>query len=163
MPEDLARDSEYRDKGLGCSLVQEKARPGLGTNHRAPLMRGEMKKNTGILIAVAALAALLLFMFTRKKSTTPGTPVPVEIALASLIATGHLVQVSQLNPDTGLFEAFVPGLPGNTLIVVRPNIPIFINMSMSHTITSSGVSYFIPANTPTEVAVGATVDIRLVL
>ena len=122
-----------------------------------------MKKNTGILIAVAAFAALLLFMFTRKKSTTPGTPVPVEIALASLIATGHLVQVSQLNPDTGLFEAFVPGLPGNTLIVVRPNIPIFINMSMSHTITSSGVSYFIPANTPTEVAVGATVDIRLVL
>ena len=120
-----------------------------------------MKRNTGILIAVAALAALLLFMFTRKKSTAPGTPVPVEIALADLIATGHLVLVSQFNPMTSLWEAFVPGLGGG-LTVIRPNWPIFVNMSQTHTIKSSGVSYFIPANAPTEVAVGATVDIRLV-
>ena len=117
-----------------------------------------MNKGTGLLLL--ALAALLALMLGGKRG--PTGPVPVEVALAELIATGHINLVSQFNPDTGLFEVFVPGLPGNTLTVIRPNIPIGVNLTQAHTVLSSGVSYFIPANTPTEVAVGATVSISLV-
>ena len=122
---------------------------------------------TPYVVAGGVVAAVLtgLWLWRRRRvqaGNGGGGPVPVEIALADLIATGHLVLVSQFNPATGLFEAFVPGLPGNTLTVIRPNIPIFVNMSQAHTVLSSGVSYFIPANTSTEVAVGATVSIMLV-
>lgn len=116
-------------------------------------------------VAVWIVLGFLAFLVLgQKKASPPGPsgPVPVEIALAELIATGHIVLVTQFNPTTGLFEAFVPGLPGNTLAVIRPNIPIFVSLSVSHTVLSSGISYFIPANTPTEVAVGTTVSITLV-
>ena len=83
------------------------------------------------------------------------------IALAELIATDHLVLVSSFNYDTGLFESFVPGL-GGSLTEIRPNSTLTIRMSQTHTILSSGVSYLIPANTPTQVLVGATVSITLV-
>ena len=116
-----------------------------------------MNKRIGFLLLAIVALAVLAFGSKRRVG-----PVPVEIALAELIATGHINLISQFNPTTGLFEVFVPGLPGNTLTVIRPNIPIGVNLTQAHTVLSSGVSFFIPANTPTEVAVGATVDIRLV-
>lgn len=119
---------------------------------------------TPVVVAGAVTLATLVgfWLWRRRRVQAGGGPVPVEIALAELIATGHINLVSQFNPQTNLFEVFVPGLPGNTLTVIRPNIPIGVNLTQSHTIRSSGVSYFIPANTPTEVAVGATVSITLV-
>lgn len=115
-----------------------------------------------VVAGVVTLGALgLWWLWGRKRARAGGGPVPVEIALAELIATGHLILVSQLNPETGLFEAFVPGLGGN-MTVIRPNIPIFVRLSVTHTVVSSGVSYLIPADTPTEVQVGSTVSIRVI-
>mgnify|MGYP001558055790 len=126
----------------------------------------DKKKGGGAAVAVVvgggALGGLIWWLLSRRRGGAASGPVPVEIALAELIATGHIILVSQFNPTTGLFEAFVPGLPGNTLTVIRPNIPIRINLTQAHTVLSSGVVFFIPANTPTEVAVGATVSITLV-
>jgi hypothetical protein len=107
-------------------------------------------------VTVAVLAGLFLWRRARA-----GGPVPAEIALADLIATGHLILVSQFNPDTQLFEAFVPGLPGNTLTAIRPNWLIHITMSVTHTIISSGFSYIVPANVPTNVLTGDTVSITV--
>ena len=117
-----------------------------------------MNKGTGLLLL--ALAALLALMLGGKRG--PTGPVPVEVALAELIATGHLLLVSQFNEATGLFEAFVPGLPGNTLTTIRPSWLIHVTMSVTHTIASSGASYVIPANTPTMVITGDPVAITLV-
>ena len=121
-------------------------------------MKAKQKGSTGlILLLLLGLAALLL---GGKKGVSG--PVPVEIALAELIATGHLVLVSQFNEATGLYEAFVPGLPGNTLTTIRPSWLIHVTMSVTHTIASSGASYVIPANTPTMVITGDPVAITLV-
>ena len=101
------------------------------------------------------------WLWLRSRARAAGGAVPVEIALADLIATGHLILVSQLNPDTDLFEAFVPGLPGNTLTEIRPNWLIIVTMSMTHTIVSSGIFYLIQANTPTIVTTGNPVFITV--
>ena len=97
--------------------------------------------------------------FTLTISGSSG-PVPVTIALAELIATGHLLYVSSFNSATGLFESFVPGL-GGSLTEIRPNSTLTIRMSQTHTILSSGISYLIPADTPTQVLVGAEVNIMV--
>ena len=114
-----------------------------------------------VVVGGGVLALLAGFWLWRRSRSRAGGPVPVEIALADLIATGHLILVSQFNPDTQLYEAFVPGLPGNTLTLIRPNWFIIINMSMPHTIVSSGAFYIIPANTPTNVLTGDTVFITV--
>ena len=122
---------------------------------------------TPYVVAGGVVAAVLtgLWLLRRRPAQAggpvPGGPVPVEIALAELIATGHINLVSQYNPTTNLWEAFVPNLGGG-LEVIRPLWPIGVNLTQAHTVLSSGVSYFIPANTPTLVGVGATVSIRVV-
>jgi hypothetical protein len=83
--------------------------------------------------------------------------VPADIALAPLIATGDLLIVTAFNPITSIYEAFVPNLPGNSLREIRPNSTLIINMRGAYTVTSSGVSFTIPANIATQVAVGAVV------
>ena len=123
---------------------------------------GSSGRNGGgaVLLGVAAVGGFVGWLLLRRRRA--GGPVPVEIALAELIATGHLILVSQFNEATGLFEAFVPGLPGNTLTTIRPSWLIHVNMSVNHTIASSGAIYFIPANTPTDVITGDPVSITLV-
>ena len=114
-----------------------------------------------VVIGGGVLGLLAGFWLWRRSRSRAGGPVPVEIALADLIATGHLVLVSQFNPDTQLFEAFVPGLPGNTLLEIRPNSELFITMSVTHTVVSSGLFYLILANVPTKVQVGDPVFITV--
>ena len=114
-----------------------------------------------VVVGGGVLALLTGLWWWRRRRTQAGGPVPVEIALADLIATGHLILVSQFNPDTQLFEAFVPGLPGNTLLEIRPNSELFITMSVTHTVVSSGLFYLILANVPTKVQVGDPVFITV--
>ena len=114
-----------------------------------------------VVVGGGVLALLAGFWLWRRSRSRAGGPVPVEIALADLIATGHLILVSQFNPDTQLFEAFVPGLPGNTLLEIRPNSELFITMSVTHTVVSSGLFYLILANVPTKVQVGDPVFITV--
>mgnify|MGYP001616742963 FL=1 len=118
------------------------------------------QKSTTTLLWLALAALIGLLVLGAKKA--PSGPVPIEIALAELIATGHLVLVAQWNEATQLYEAFVPGLPGNTLTTIRPSWLIHVTMSVTHTIASSGASYVIPANTPTMVITGDPVAITLV-
>jgi hypothetical protein len=110
---------------------------------------------------VGGVAAVVGWWLWRRNGSVASGPVPVEVALADLLATGHLIIVTALNPVTGLFEAFVPGLPGNTLLEIQPNSTLFITMSVTHVVVSSGVSFVVLANTPTQVQVGATVSISV--
>jgi len=88
-------------------------------------------------------------------------PFPVATALAPLINSGHLVLASSFKYDTAVYQAFVPGLPGNVLTEIRAHSVLFITLTQAHTVLVSGVSFPIRANTPTPVPVGCLATITL--
>ena len=84
-----------------------------------------------------------------------------ETVLAPLENAGALELASAFDYGTGLFEAYVPGLPSNSLRFIRPNTVLFITMTQDTTVVVSGVPFFIRAFLPTPVPVGATVTIAV--
>jgi len=81
--------------------------------------------------------------------------------LAPMEATGKLEIVSAYNYSTGAYLAYVPGLPGNPLTTISPNSVIFVTMTSDATVTVSGVSFSVKANTPTPLPVGSSVTISV--
>ena len=96
----------------------------------------------------------------RRITTESPDPLPVTLALAELIKTGHLVMASSFNYDTALYEAFVPNLGGN-LTEIRPNSVLILRLSQPLTVVVNGRAFPVTANTPTPVPVGSSVSISL--
>ena len=90
----------------------------------------------------------------------PGTVFPLA-AFAELEATGNLEIASSFNYGTGKYEAYVPGLPGNSLTGVQPSSVIIITLTESTTVVVSGISYPVRAFVPTPLPVGADVNISV--
>ena len=88
----------------------------------------------------------------------PGTVSPLA-AFTELEATGNLEIASSFNYGTGKYEAYVPGLPGNSLTGVQPSSVIVITLTESTTVVVSGISYPVRALVPTPLPVGADVTI----
>ena len=92
-------------------------------------------------------------------SAAAATGRPVGQALAALEATGNLEVVTGYDYASGLWQSYVPGLPGNSLVTIQPNSVLFITVMEDTTVIVSGVAYNIAADTPTPVPVGAAVTI----
>ena len=82
-------------------------------------------------------------------------------ALITLEATGNLEVVTGYDYASGLWQSYVPGLPGNSLVTIQPNSVLFITVMEDTTVVVSGVAYNIVADTPTPIPVGAAVTIAV--
>ena len=60
-------------------------------------------------------------------------------ALAALEATGNLEVVTGYDYASGLWQSYVPGLPGNSLATIQPNSVLFITVMEDTTVIVSGV------------------------
>ncbi len=94
-------------------------------------------------------------------SAAAATGRPAGTALITLEAAGNLEVVTGYDYASGLWQSYVPGLPGNTLTTIQPNSVLFITVTEDTTVIVSGVAYNISANTPTPVPVGAAVTIAV--
>ena len=92
-------------------------------------------------------------------SAAAATGRPAGQTLAALEATGNLEVVTGYDYASGLWQSYVPGLPGNSLVTIQPNSVLFITVMEDTTVIVSGVAYNIAADTPTPVPVGAAVTI----
>ncbi len=92
-------------------------------------------------------------------SAAAATGRPAGQALAALEATGNLEVVTGYDYASGLWQSYVPGLPGNSLATIQPNSVLFITVMEDTTVIVSGVAYNIAADTPTPVPVGAAVTV----
>ena len=90
----------------------------------------------------------------------PGTVTPLA-AFTEREATNNLEIASSFNYGTGKYEAYVPGLPGNSLTGVQPSSVIIITLTESTTVVVSGISYPVRALVPTPLPVGADVTISV--
>ncbi len=81
------------------------------------------------------------------------------IAFAELGSTGVLNIVVALDAATGRWQAYIPELSGNTLTLIRPHSVLFITLTKDTTITVSGVTFSIKADTSTPIPVGGQVSI----
>ena len=86
---------------------------------------------------------------------------PAAQVLATLEATGNLEVVTGYDYASGLWQSYVPGLPGNSLVTIQPNSVLFITVMQDTTVVVSGVAYNLSANTPTPVPVGTAVTIAV--
>lgn len=64
-----------------------------------------------------------------------------------------------LDAATGRWLAYVPELSGNTLTQIRPHSVLFITVTKDTTITVSGLTFSISADTSTPIPVGDEVSI----
>ena len=92
-------------------------------------------------------------------SSAAATGRPAGQTLAALEATGNLEVVTGYDYASGLWQSYVPGLPGNSLATIQPNSVLFITVMEDTTVIVSGVAYNISADTPTPIPVGAAVTI----
>ncbi len=92
-------------------------------------------------------------------SAAAATGRPAGQTLAALEATGNLEVVTGYDYASGLWQSYVPGLPGNSLVTIQPNSVLFITVMEDTTVIVSGVAYNISADTPTPIPVGAAVTI----
>lgn len=94
-------------------------------------------------------------------TTAPISPVPAPAAFAALEATGKLEIVSGYNYASRRWEAYVPGLPGNTLTSVFPNSVLIVTVKAETTIVVSGVTFSLRPGEPLPVGVKDTVTITV--
>ena len=92
-------------------------------------------------------------------SAAAATGRPAGQALAALEATGNLEVVTGFDYASGVWQSYVPGLPGNTLVTIQPNSVLFITVMEDTTVIVSGVARNLIADTPIPVSVGAAVTI----
>ena len=107
----------------------------------------------------AQATAVLSANLARTVDIVATTGLAAETVLAPLENTGNLDVVSAFNYDTTLFEAYVPGLPGNPLRIIRPSTVLIITVTQDTTVVVSGVLFNIRAFVPTPVPVGSSITV----
>ncbi len=65
---------------------------------------------------------------------------------------------SNQNETTGKWHAYVPGLPGNTMLDICPNSVVILTMKTDTTVTVSGVTYTLKAGIGKAIGVHSSVS-----
>ena len=105
-----------------------------------------MKRNTGILIAVAAIAAVILLFMTRRKA--PSGPVPISEALPASFNTPAVL--NSIYDATNSNLVYNPARPPelNTLTALTPGRAYIVFTNVNVTVTIGRITYTFTATLP---------------
>ena len=122
------------------------------------LVDGALSPSTGP--PAATFAANRVLLLDIAASTRP-PGVAVEVLLAPLIGIGTLEIATSFNYNLSRYEAYVPGLAGNSLTTIVPNSVLFLTTTRDAVVVVSGVTFQIRAPVPTPIPVGSDVTFQL--
>ncbi len=84
---------------------------------------------------------------------------PIAAAIGVLINQDITEVITSFDYSTARYYSYVPGLPGNTLSVVRRNSVLTLTLKRDGAVTVAGVTYPVRAGTPTPIPIGSTLTI----
>ncbi len=80
---------------------------------------------------------------------------PIAAALGTLINPETTEVVTSFDYSSARYQSFVPGLPGNTLAVIRKNSVLILTLKRDAVITVGGITYPVRVGTPTPIPIGS--------
>ena len=114
---------------------------------------------TPLVVTAAGVSTVATFT-TLAGTTTAALSAPQASAVFAPLETRSILEVvTTFDYENGVFLAYVPNLPGNTLKQIQPNSALFVTVSQDVTLSVSGKTFELKANVPTPVPMGALVSL----